>query len=196
MIPAPVRAHYQKRLCLLGPESVGKTRLATDLAARFNTRVMPEYGRDYDVHYKQRRHAGHAWNTEWRADDLITLARTHAAMRDAMRAEAGPLLIEDTDAVQTAVWAAHLIGEVPPALAAIEAATLADHYLLLSPDVDWTDDGVRYAGAEKIRAFFFTEAERRLKMTGASYDIIDGADWDTRRARAIDIVRRRFGPMA
>jgi NadR type nicotinamide-nucleotide adenylyltransferase len=183
-IPAPVRPFYQKRLTLIGPESVGKSTLAYRLPAKFQTLVAPEYGRAYDQYYKQ----GH----DWRADDLAVLARTHVAMRRAIAGEAGPLLIEDTDAVQTAIWSLHLTGEIDPMLAMLERLSPADHYLLLSPDVAWTQDGVRYAGAEATRAFFFDEALRRLRALGASFDIIDGGDFDSRAERAFTLACRRF----
>ena len=185
MISGPVRPHFQRRLMLLAPESVGKTRLAADLARHFSTMRMPEYGRAYDVHYKQGRN--------WRADDLVALAATHRAMRDAMRRDAGPLLIEDTDAIQTAVWSRHLVGDIAPALAEIEAATIADHYLVLAPDVAWVGDGVRYAGDEATRAFFFEEAKRRLRHYGAAFDVISGGDWASRRALAIRLAEKKFG---
>ncbi len=189
MMPSPVRAHYQKRICLLGPESVGKTRLASDLGSHFNTRVMPEYGRDYDVYYMQ---STHEKGADWRSENLVVLAQTHRAMREALRGDAGALFVEDTDAVQTAVWARFLIGAVPAALEEIEAACIANHYLLLAPDVGWNDDGVRYAGDEKARAFFFEEAARRLDALGASYDVISGKGWQKRRRRAIEIAEQKF----
>lgn len=145
---------FQKRLTVLGPESAGKTTLARDLAAAFRALVMPEYGRTYDVAYKQ--------GKNWSADDLVTLAETHRVMRKAISGLAGPLLIEDTDAVQTAVWSQFLVNGVAPALGTIERETLADHYLLLAPDTQWVQDGVRYAGDPAVRAFFFAEAERRF----------------------------------
>lgn len=187
-IPREVRPYFQKRLTLLGPESVGKTTLAADLASALGTRAMPEYGRTYDVAYKQ--------GKNWAPEDLVTLAQTHRAMREAMRGDAGPVLIEDTDALQTAVWSQFLTGAVAPALEAIERETLADHYLLLAPDIDWVQDGVRYAGDPATRAFFFEEAERRLKRFGARYDIIRGADWPARRAAAQYAARRRFPELA
>lgn len=183
-IPRAVRPFFQKRVTLLGPESAGKTTLAHDLARVFGTRVMPEYGRAYDVAYKQ--------GKNWRAEDLVRLAETHRAMRDALAGLAGPILIEDTDAVQTAVWSEFLVGNVDPALAAIERTTLADHYLLLAPDTAWVQDGVRYAGDVGVRRFFFDEAERRLKSLGARFDVISGADFPARRGMAIEAVRRRI----
>jgi len=183
-IPREVRPFFQKRLTLLGPESTGKTTLASMLADALATRMMPEYGRTYDIAYKQGRN--------WQSDDLVELAQTHRAMRIAIAGLAGPLLIEDTDAVQTAVWSKFLVGAVAPALEAIERATLADHYLLLAPDVGWVEDGVRYAGDPATRKFFFEEAKGRLTRLGASYDIIRGDTFEMRQAAAMTAVRRRF----
>ncbi|HBS32353.1 MAG TPA: transcriptional regulator [Parvularcula sp.] len=183
-LPREVRPFFQKRLTFLGPESTGKTTISAALADSFQTRAMPEYGRTYDVAYKQGRN--------WHSEDLVTLAETHRAMREAIQSLAGPLLIEDTDAVQTAVWSEFLVGAVAPALEKIERETLADHYLILAPDIAWAQDGVRYAGDPATRAFFFDEAERRLKRLGARYDIISGEDFDFRRCRAIEAAQQRF----
>jgi nicotinamide riboside kinase len=38
---------FMKRICLHGPESTGKSTLATRLAAHFGCEVVPEYGRAY-----------------------------------------------------------------------------------------------------------------------------------------------------
>jgi len=184
-VPRIVRPFYQKRLTLLGPESVGKTRLAADLAAHFSTLVMPEYGRAYDSYYKS--------GKGWRPEDFVALALTHAAMRGAIAGDAGPLLIEDTDAVQTAVWSQHLVGAVAPALEEQERRDVADHYLVLSPDVAWRQDGVRYAGDAATRAYFFDEALRRLGRLGAPHDIIAGDDFNARRAAALAAAARAFG---
>lgn len=185
-LPRAVRPYYQKRLTLLGPESVGKTRLASNLAAFFSTLVIPEYGRAYDSFYKAAK--------DWRAEDFVALARTHAAMRHAIAGDAGPLLVEDTDAIQTAVWSKHLVGAVAPALEDLERRSAADHYLLLSPDVAWRQDGARYAGDAPTRAFFFEEAQRRLDRICATYDIISGADFDARRDAALEAADRAFAP--
>ncbi len=46
-LPGTARRVPVKRVCVTGPESTGKTTLARDLAARFDTACMPEYGRIY-----------------------------------------------------------------------------------------------------------------------------------------------------
>ena len=70
-VPGPVRPHFQTRICLLGPESSGKSTLAGLLADRFGATAMPEYGRDYDACYRQ--------GTGWSGEDFIALAETHRA---------------------------------------------------------------------------------------------------------------------
>lgn len=180
-----------KRLCLLGPESVGKTVLAEKLAAHFKSDLMPEYGRTYDVFHKQGEDGG-AKGQDWTEEDLVALARTHIAMRDAMSEEAGPILIEDTDIIQTAIWAEFLLGEKSETLESmLRTAELADYYLVLSPDVKWFDDGVRYAGDEKVRQWFFDEAVTRLETLGAHFDIVRG-DWDSRAEFALAKAKQYF----
>ncbi|MEZ5922217.1 MAG: AAA family ATPase, partial [Parvularculaceae bacterium] len=95
-----------------------------------------------------------------------------------------------TDALQTAIWSKYLVGDIPAALEKIERETLADHYLLLAPDVAWVQDGVRYAGDPETRAFFFNEIKTRLANYGAAFDIISGAGWDARTARAIEVATK------
>ena len=185
-IAPPARPYFQKRLCLLGPESTGKSRLARILTRHFKTLCMPEYGRTYDIHYKQ--------GENWREEDLLTLAQTHTAMRVALAPDAGPLLIEDTDAIQTAIWAEFLLGAPSPLLESfVEKKPLADCYFVLSPDVRWIDDGVRYAGDDDTRRWFFDAALSRLKTLDLEPHIIDGADWPARTGEAMDIADRLFG---
>ncbi|MEZ5894298.1 MAG: AAA family ATPase [Parvularculaceae bacterium] len=180
-------ARRQKRLTLAGPESVGKTTLAETLAEHFGTRLVAEYGRAYDEKIMQPRFRQ---GKGWREQDLIAIAETHGAMRSALSPLAGPLLIEDTDAVMTAVWAEYLLGAPSLAIETIARESLADHYLLLTPETPWVDDGVRYAGRQETREWFFNAAKARLDRYSASYDIVSGADWDARERQAIAIAER------
>lgn len=180
----------QKRLTLLGPESVGKTTLAERLAKRFNTELVREYGRTYDEKYMQSRFKQ---GKGWREQDLLAIAETHAAMRDALSPMSGPLLIEDTDALMTAVWAEHLLGAPVARIETLAKESLADHYLLLTPETPWADDGVRYAGRDEVRQWFFDAAKARLDRFGASYTIIGGSDWDAREQQAVKIAEAMLG---
>lgn len=174
----------QKRLTLLGPESVGKTTLGEHLAKRFDTRLVREYGRTYDEQYMQTRFKQ---GKGWREQDLVTIAETHAAMRQALGPLAGPLLIEDTDELMTCVWAEYLLGAPSAKLEVMARANLADHYILMTPETPWTDDGVRYAGRRDQRDWFFEAAKKRLDDWSASYTIVTGADWDDRERQAMAV---------
>lgn len=180
-VPGLVRPYFQKRICLLGPESSGKSTLAKFLVDQFGATLMPEYGRDYDAHYRQ--------GADWGDDDFISLAETHRAMRQAMAGGAAPIIIEDTDAVQTAVWAEMLLGRTPKALENFVANTeLADFYLLLTPDPDWIDDGTRYAGDGNTRKWFYNACKRYLRSIGAAFAEVSGDDWQQRAEASASLV--------
>lgn len=166
-IPGEVRPWYQKRVVTFGPESVGKTTLALKLGETFGGFHVPEYGRVYD----QYRGRG-----PWTADDFLRISEGHVAVREAVARNAGPILIEDTDPLLTAVWARMLRGESLPAL---EAETrLADLYLLLDIDVPWRDDGTRYFDGED-RERFMMLCRELLARREARFVSVSG-DWDKR----------------
>jgi nicotinamide riboside kinase len=131
--------------------------------------------------------------TGWRVEDLLAIAETHAAMREALSPMAGPLLIEDTDALMTAVWAEYLLGASVARIETLAKENLADHYLLLTPETPWADDGVRYAGRDEVRLWFFGAAKTRLDLFGASYTIISGSDWDAREKQAVTVAEAMLG---
>ena len=180
-VPGIVRPYFQRRICLLGPESSGKSTLAKYLVDRFGATLMPEYGRDYDAYYRQ--------GVDWCENDFVALAETHKAMRMALARSANPLIIEDTDAVQTAAWAEMLLGGVPKELETfITVADLADLYILLTPEPNWIDDGTRYTGDQATRMMFFETCKQYLLGAGADYLEISGTNWQTRNETATSLV--------
>lgn len=173
-IPNAIRQDFRKRICFLGPESVGKTTMARMVAQTLNTVWCPEYGRIYTENFK-------AHDDPWCADELIEIAAGHIAYRHAASRHAGTILIEDTDILQTIVFAQYLINTIPEALRNYaQDYPLADHYYLLNPDVSWQDDGVRYTGDPKIRMWFFNELQNLLEQYHCSYHVITGNEWNAR----------------
>ncbi|MHA1528972.1 MAG: AAA family ATPase [Alphaproteobacteria bacterium] len=176
-IPGPVRPWYQKRVVMFGSESVGKSTMASRLAAWLDGPVVPEYGRTYE---------GTRGEGPWSADELIELARRHEAHRAAIAPAAGPVLIEDTDPLLTAAWARMLLGRPVPAL---EARPQADLYLLLDADVPFVQDGIRYFADGGGRRRFQALCETLLERAGARIEKIHG-NWDERERQARAAVER------
>ena len=177
MLAKPMPAGKPKRICLLGPESSGKSVLAKKLAAAFKAPLMPEYGRIYDEWYKQ---TGND-ERQWRADDLVMLGRTHMAMRQALSGHAPNILIEDTDLLQTAIWETQLLGTQSPQMAALLADYQpADFYLILSPTMPFKQDGGRYFADMKTRTAFFEQAIEMVQKDGVPHAVIDQQNWTQR----------------
>jgi HTH-type transcriptional repressor of NAD biosynthesis genes len=180
-LPPPVRAHYVKTVCLHGPESTGKSTLSTALAAHFKTVMAPEYGRTYCE----------AFGSECSADDLRAIVRGHDAQDFAARRQANRLLVLDTDAVVTAVWADMLLGHRPADLEVVERT--ADLYILCDIDIPWKFDGTRYThlSAAETRKRFFDRCRAELERRGLPYVFVSGSR-ETRLKTAIEAVMKKF----
>lgn len=180
-LPGAVRPYYQKRVGVLGAESTGKTTLCERLAKMYNTKYIPEYGRTYDASFRQ--------GKGWQADDFVKLARTHLAITDTIAQSAGPVYFEDTDLLQTQVWAEYLLGYVPAELEAIFSEwEPASHYLLLASNITWINDGTRYSGNIGTRKWFFSRLDALLRRHQCRFSIVDNTSWEERcRAAGIQV---------
>jgi HTH-type transcriptional repressor of NAD biosynthesis genes len=170
LLPAPVRAHYRRTICLHGAESTGKSTLAAQLADELGTHWVPEYGRSHCEVYRD----------PLTRDDLLLIGRAQQAMAQAAARWAGPVLLLDTDALMTAAWTEMLLGERPQELM---NAAKADLYLLLEPDLPWVDDGTRFFSDPADRARFAMIVEQVLVDAGVRFERIGGAG-DQRLAAA------------
>jgi len=178
-LPAPVRAHYVKTVCLFGPESTGKSTLARRLAEHFGTIAAPEYGRIYCEEF----------GTYCTADDLRNIVRGQRALEAAARRQANRILILDTDRLMTALWADMLLGIRPPDLDAVEQT--ADVYLLADIDIPWADDGTRYFPGEAARKRFYAICRKELEKRALPFAEIKG-EGDARLEAAIAAVKTHF----
>lgn len=121
------------RIVLTGPECTGKTTLAAVLSARFAAPWVPEASRLYAERSPDPLSAG----------TVEPIARLAMDLQDAALAAHPPLLFLDTDLVSTVVYARHYYGACPAWVESEASARRADLYLLGSPDLPWTPDGVR-----------------------------------------------------
>ncbi|MFT5355961.1 MAG: HTH-type transcriptional repressor of NAD biosynthesis genes [Polyangiales bacterium] len=174
-LPEPVRAHYARRICVFGPESVGKTTLARRLAEHLDTVCVPEYARTY---LEQR-------GGNLRERDLVEIARGQKALEDSLARQANRVLVMDTDTLSTTLWAKKLYGRCDPKIEQLARTRFADLYLLCDVDVPWVKDPVRYLPADRTE--FFREFETELKDRELPYVVIRG-DWDERWRAAVGAV--------
>ncbi len=129
-LPAPVRAHYAKRVVLLGPEGSGKSTFARALAAKLETVYVPEQARLFAERSGGRLRAG----------QLATIASLQTASITAAARRANRYVIADTDARSLQLWGERLFG-------ATELSTeVPDLYLVTDSTVGaQTPDRARFA---------------------------------------------------
>jgi NadR type nicotinamide-nucleotide adenylyltransferase len=135
-----------KRVVLIGPESSGKTSIASALSAEFGAPWTPEAAREFA-----------AWSSvPLSADTVDPIARLSMAFENGARRNAQTLLIRDTDLLSTIVYARHYYGAVAPWIVEEARIRLADLYLLCLPDLPWISDGIRdrpWARGELLEEF-------------------------------------------
>jgi NadR type nicotinamide-nucleotide adenylyltransferase len=161
-LPAPVKPHFAKTICLHGPESTGKSTLAPRLARHFDTLYLPEYGRTYCE----------AFGLALTMADLLAIGRTHTAMTRATLRQCNRRLILDTDPLMTAAWAEMLFERSDPWFDTFDET--ANLYLLLDIDMPWVDDGTRFFGDPERRKKFFDCSRDQLERRGLPYAVISG----------------------
>ena len=161
-----------KKICLFGSESVGKTTLAAELAAHFNTAWVPEMARAY------------LGDRKCVFDDFVWIARwqTTEVLRKSL--VANRVLICDTDVLTTELYARIYFDDVPQEVIDLQKVINYDLFLFLEADVPWVSDTQRDLGdpaiRENIRNMFF----EALVSRNLPYEIIKG-DWQTRKEKAI-----------
>ena len=170
-----------KRICLHGPESTGKSTLATRLAAHFGCEVVPEYGRAYCE----------AHGTDIGMTELVHIAEAQDAMNKAAGVRAtelhAPLVLFDTDPLITEVWAQMMFGQSDPWFAGFNG--YADLYLLLDVDLPFVDDGLRVYAKTDERQHFFELCKSELDARGVGYALVRGIG-DARFTVALDAIHK------
>jgi NadR type nicotinamide-nucleotide adenylyltransferase len=175
-----VRAYFVRRVVLIGAESTGKTTLAQQLAERFETTWVPEYGRE---HWEQKV-AGLSMSDplpSWSHDEFVHIAAEQQARENRLAREANRVLICDTNAFATGTWHERYYQTRDPRVDAIGAADKVDLYLLTAPDVAFVQDGFR--DGEKIRDWMHEAFRAQLEVGRAPWRLIAGA-YDQRFATA------------
>ena len=154
-----------KKVCLYGPESVGKTTTARQLAGIYQTSFVHEVSRDI------------VSDNEFSLADIeaIGIAQTQAVQEAEQRAN--KILFCDTDLITTQIYSQYYLHAIPPILFDLEKAIHYDLYFLLDIDVPWIADGLRDLGYKRQEMYevFKTALDER----GIEYIKVSG-NWEER----------------
>lgn len=185
----PAKAHFARRVAVLGVESSGTTTLARQLAERLETAWVPEYGRWY---WEGRRHAPDP--ERWDAEEFRRIARRQLDCEDDLARRANKLLVCDTNALATEVWHRRYRGADDPALTALAASRRYDLTILTAPDFPFVQDGTRES--EDLRAAMHGWFREALADHDVPYAIASGPA-EARLAQALTWVEPllRFSPL-
>lgn len=169
-------------ICVAGAESTGKSWLAAKLAAHFGIVAVTEYARTYCATH----------GNDLTLDQLTHIAEVQdsnirGTVMQSFNAGLG-LVVADTDALVTAVWAQFTLG-APPTGFPVRPANMS-LYLVTENDLPWEDDGVRRQTQQAERDRFRKLLVRELDRRRLAYVSIAGTG-QRRFAAALDAIEAR-----
>lgn len=162
------------RVCLYGPESVGKTTMARELADHYQTIYVPEVAR------------GLITSNELTSDDYARIAVAQTAAVAQAIPLANRVLICDTDLITTQLYATIYGVTHPPILTELATQERFDAYFLLNTDVPWVADGLRDLGNR--RAEMYLLFEQALTQRGIRHVVVTGLDYEARKGQVINVI--------
>ncbi len=187
-----VRAHFARRVVLVGAESTGKTTLAAALADRYATGWVPEYGREY----WEAKAAGLPRDgplPAWSSAEFRHIAAEQQRREDAAARSADRVLFCDTNAFATGTWHERYLGTRDAKTDAVGRGDRADLYLLAAPDFPFVQDGWR--DGESVRGWMHGRFAEQLAALPVPTVPLTGPP-DDRLAHAIaavdGLLRRPF----
>ncbi|MDP3714575.1 MAG: AAA family ATPase [Mycobacteriales bacterium] len=167
-LPPAVRAHYVRRVVVLGAESTGTTTLAQALAQELGCAWVPEYGRTWS----EIRPGG--LEAPWASQEFDDIAVEQSRQEDVLARETPvPWLIADTDALATAVWHERYLGIRSRSVEALAASRPPALYVLTSDDVPFVQDGLR--DGEHLRPWMTERFREVLRQQPAPWLEVRGS---------------------
>lgn len=156
------------KIVLFGPESTGKTTLATELSRHYGEPWVAEYMREY---------LQDKWNLEKKVcepKDILPIARGQMLRENIFTKKADNLLFCDTDLLELKVYSeAYYEGFADPQLLKHALKNRYDLYFLMYIDVPWTPDDLRDKPDDRIG--MFQRFENALIEAKKPYVILKGS---------------------
>ena len=159
-----VYSHFVKKIVLMGAESTGKSTLAAELAAHFNTCHVAEYGRE----------VWEAKQGQLTLQDYVDIAVEHRAREDAAVMDSRNYLFVDTNALTTLFLSYYYHRGGLPQLHAL-AEACRDRYarvFVCDDDIPFDQDGWRDNALwrSRLQGLILYDLDRRA----IPYEIVSG----------------------
>lgn len=154
----------QKVICIIGPESTGKSELAKYLAEKLHTTWVPEFARVY-LNEKPGKYT---------LEDLSKIAKGQEQSREDAQRKGNPWVILDTDLEVIKVWSEHAFGACEEWIMQAIAGFKPDLYLLTNIDLPWQNDPLREHPLPEQRQYFFEIYKDIVVSKGVAFGIVSG----------------------
>ena len=167
------------KIAIYGPESTGKTTLAKQLAAHFDTVWAPEFARDY---------LQEKWNTKKEIcalEDLLPIAIGQMQLENEALQKANTYLFADTCLMITKVFSEMYYGFCDAKLDKAARKHKYDLFFLTDVDVPWEQDDLRDAPNNRVESF--EKFKTALIENNKPFIVLSG-DAEMRFQKAIAII--------
>ncbi len=151
-----------KRISITGPESTGKSELASGLAKHYQTVYVPEYSREYLKEI----------GTNYTLDDVLNIAKGQLYSETRFLKLANQYLFCDTDMIVAKIWCTEVFNECPEWIEKMLVELPYDLYLLCYPDLEWQPDVLREN--PENREYLFGLFVKELEHLNFHYRIVKG----------------------
>lgn len=165
------KPYFVKKIAIVGPESAGKSTMVEELADHFGSETVNEYGRTLSE----------VKENDLTKEDFFTIMRGQQALIDIAVSKAmSPFVFIDTEAYTTYLFSKIYLDEYADEILEYGHCQEIDHYIVLSPDVEWVDDGTRVLGDQDKREQFYEEIVDILDKQSKSYETVEETDFSER----------------
>lgn len=168
-----------RKIAVTGPESTGKSMLASQLADYYNTSWVPEYAREY---------LGNL-NRPYHVDDILEIAK--GQMKNEMTAgqNASRFLFCDTELIVPKIWSEVKYQRCDPWILEQIEKHRYDLYLLCYIDLPWMEDPLREH--PHLREHLFNLYYEELLERGFPFVVIAGTG-EERLNNAVNAIEQFF----